>query len=434
MRRAPLITLALAGATLLASLPTWAGAEPDLPVCDQRAPSFRPYIRLGNGLGYEPGVEVDSKGTIYVMAHKQSLAAEGTGTGTRTASWLWRSTDDGRTFSDMAGLSGATNLAYALEGDGAVDAMDRFYYVDTWVTENHFSRYVDRGATLETWRPFVPSIEPADDRPWVAAHGDGYVYYFSNQGVGAGPRQRLTIHRSTDRGETFDPVGFSFPNSLWGFLDADPNSPYVYAFMDETNSSDMVTWVSPDRGVTWTRHVVGSVSPAGSASEVGFPSMAVSPVDGTVYVAYDDNSHVYLGESKDHGATWTVYDVSPFAGYFAHPWPSVGPTGDVAIVFDADPSSIGGGRFVYGMIWSPDSDCLTDPENPASACTGPSRIYRRLQTAAVPAQEDFIQTEMLSGNRLAAPYESSEGHIRFTVQDGGPNMDGTPTCGLVGTP
>ena len=136
MRRAPLITLALAGATLLASLPTWAGAEADLPVCDQRAPTFRPAIRLGNGFGYEPSIETDSKGTIYVMAHKLSLAAEGSGASARTASWLWRSTDDGRTFSDMAGLSGATNLAYALEGDGAVDAMDRFYYVDTWVTEN----------------------------------------------------------------------------------------------------------------------------------------------------------------------------------------------------------------------------------------------------------------------------------------------------------
>jgi hypothetical protein len=433
MARTPLLTLALASAILVASLPTWAGADADLPVCDQRAPTFRPYIRLGDGFGYEPSIETDSKGTIYVMAHKLSLAAESSGANTWTASWLWRSVDDGRTFTDMKGLEGGTKLAWALEGDGAVDAMDRFYYVDTWATENHFSRWSDRGATLDLWRPGVASIEPLDDRPWVAAHGDGFVYYMSNQGVGAGPRQRLTIHRSTDAGMTFDPLGFSFPNSLWGFIDADPNSPYVYAFMDETNSSDMVAWASPDRGLTWSRHVVGPVSPAGSASNYGFPPMAVSPLDGTVYVFYDDDKRLYLGESKDHGTTWTVHDVTPFNGYFAHPWVSVAPNGDVGLVFDARPNN-GSANYVYGMIWRPTSDCLQDAENPASVCTGPSRIFSRLQPQTVPTQEHFIQVEMMPDGRLAAPWEASGGHIRFTMQDGGPNLDGNPTCGQVGTP
>lgn len=433
MRRAPLITLALAGATLVASLPTWAGAETDLPVCDQRAPTFRPYIRLGNGFGYEPSIETDSKGTVYVMAHKLSLAVESTGTNTRAASWLWRSTDDGRTFQDMVGLQGATNMGWALEGDGAVDALDRFYYVDTWATENHFSRWSDRGATLDMWRPGVASVEPLDDRPWVAAHGDGYVYYMSNTGVGAGPRQRLTIHRSTDGGQTFDPVGYSFANSSWGFIDADPNSPYVYAFMDETNSNNMVTWVSPDRGITWTRHVVGPVSPAGAASDFGFPPIGVSPADGSVYVAYDNNSNLYLGESKDHGETWTVHNITPFAGTFAHPWVTVGPTGDVGLVFDAKRTG-SSANYVYGMIWRPTSDCLQEAGNPASECTGPSRIYGRLQSQTVPSQEHFIQAEIMPDNRLTAPWEASGNLIRFTMQESGPNMDGTPTCGLVGTP
>ncbi|MGH2673103.1 MAG: hypothetical protein ACRDHC_09010 [Actinomycetota bacterium] len=428
-----LIALGMAVAMLpLMSAP--AGAEADLVPCDQRPPTFRPYIRLGDGFGYEPGIETDSLGTIYVMAHKRSLVAEGSGTNTRTASWLWRSIDGGLTFQDMAGLSGATNLAYALEGDGAVDARDRFYYVDTWAADNHFSRWSARGATLDMWRPLVPSFEPVDDRPWVAAHGDGYVYYFGNLGVGSPARDRLFVHRSTDAGETFDPEGFSFANSLWGFLDADPNSPYVYAFMDETNTDQVVTWVSPDLGQSWTRHPVASVDPEGAASEVGFPSIAVSPVDGTVYTAWDDVDQIYLGESRDHGQTWTVHDITPFPGHFAHPWPTVGPTGDVGLVFDADPEGVGGGNFVYGMIWRPASGCLSVPADPASACTGPSEIYARLQEASVPAQEDFIQTEFLLDGRLAAPYESTEGHIRFTVQETGPNIDGTPSCGIVGTP
>jgi hypothetical protein len=424
----------IALATLLLPAVAAPGAIAAAPSCDQRPPTFRPFIRLGGGFGYEPGIETDSQGTIFVMAHKSSLAAEGAVANTRTASWLWRSVDDGRTFQDMAGLNGGTNYAWALEGDGAVDGRDRFYYVDTWAFENHMSRYSNRGATLDFWRPAVPSFEPVDDRPWVAAHGDGFVYYFGNLGVGTPARHRLFVHRSTDAGQTFDPAGFSFPNSNWGFLDADPNSPYVYAFMDETNTNQVVTWVSPDRGQTWTRHPVAEVDPGGAAGDVGFPSVAVSPVDGSIYAAWDDNDNIYLGESKDHGQTWTVHDITPFPGHYAHPWPSIGPNGDVAVVFDADPAAIGGGNFVYGLIWKSSSDCLLSTPSGSTLCTGPSEIYSRLQTQSVPAQEDFIQTEMLPGNRLAAPYESTEGHIRFTAQDSGPNMDGNPTCGIVGTP
>jgi hypothetical protein len=430
MRRFKPLLLSL---TLLLSLVPFA-ADAETPVCDQRAPTFRPYIRLGQGLGYEPSIETDSLGTIYVTAHKQSLAAEGLIGNPRTGSWLWRSIDGGQTFQDMAGLSGATKQAWALEADGAVDAKDRYYYADTWGADNHFSRWSDRGATMDYYRPVVASKQPLDDRPWVAAHGDGFVYYFGNVGVASPVSDRLFVYRSTDGGQTFDTQGFSFPDSLWGFIDADPNSSYVYAFMDEEPGDEMVTWVSPDHGQTWARHSVAPVSPTGAASDSGFPAVAVSPVEGAVYSAWDDNDHIYLGESRDHGETWAVHDVTPFEGHYAHPWPTVGPTGDVGLVFDADPSSVGGGRYVYGMVWRPESNCLRVPDDPASVCDGPSEIYARLQAGSVPSQEDFIQTEILPDNTLAAPYESTEGHIRFTRQVSGPNVDGTPSCGIVGTP
>ena len=62
------------------------------------------------------------------------------------------------------------------------------------------------------------------------------------------PDGRLTIHRSTDAGMTFDPIGFTFLRSGWGTIDADPSSPYVYAFVndefytgDRPVSGDLVT-------------------------------------------------------------------------------------------------------------------------------------------------------------------------------------------------
>ncbi|HVM10957.1 MAG TPA: sialidase family protein [Actinomycetota bacterium] len=437
MRRSLILCLTVAAGSTLLTGPTGAGAdEPDAPACDQRAPTFRPPLRLGNGYGYEPGIEMDSQGTIFVTAHKLSLVAEGD----RLASWLWRSTDDGRSFQDMSGVDGFPKLLWALEGDFAVDEKDRLYWVDTWAADNHFIRWSNRGTTVDFLRPFVASGQPVDDRPWLAAHGDGYVYYMGNMAVGTPAHARLFVNRSTDGGQTFDPVGFSFPNSNWGFLDADPTSPYVYAVMDETNTSNMVAWVSPDRGSTWTRRVIAPVSPARAGSDLEFPSMAVSPVDGTVYALWDNNSGIFLAESRDRGTTWTVHNVTPFAGGYSFPWVTVGPTGDVGIIFSADPQSVAGnGYFVYGMVWRPGSDCLLDPENPGSMCTGPSRIYGRLQPGSTgdrASQADFFQVEMSADNALNVPWtDRNQGSIiEYTRQSAGPNMDGTPTCGLVGTP
>lgn len=418
-----------------------ARAAPDpqeVPACDQRPITFREPIRLGTGQGYEPGIEIDSVGTIFVTAHKRSITNEGN----RLSSWIWRSTDAGLTFQDMGGLMGATDKAFAFEGDLAVDAKDRLYYVDTWLADNHFYRFADHGATLDMFRPAVPTYE-VDDRPWLAAHHDGYVYYLSNTGYKHDGR--LTIHRSTDGGLTWD-VGFTFARSGWGFIDADPNSDYVYGFMDDLfygtgvlgNGTALFAWISADRGATWKQVKVADYEVG--ASGAGFPNVAVSPVDGAVYTIWlDGDERIRMGRSTDHGTTWTVYEVAPFKGRFAYPWVTVGPTGDVGIVFQADPAAVtGGSSFVYGMVWRPESDCLREPADPASVCTGPASNYARLQATRAQDQADFFQGEFSADNALNAPFtdrsNSQDQPIRYTRQAGGPNMDGTPFCGIVGRP
>src|SRR5438046_612448 len=73
---------------------------------------------------------------------------------------------------------------------------------------------------LDLHRPFLPAAEPVDDRPWVAAHGNGHVFYFGNEGdkvtyplgqgtgSGFGPG-RYTVYRSYDGGQTFDTLGYT---------------------------------------------------------------------------------------------------------------------------------------------------------------------------------------------------------------------------------
>src|SRR3954451_8007979 len=185
--------------------------------------------------GYEPGITVDRFNNIVVTAHKQNhtLVVSPDSRGTipvRSQSWLWTS-KDGKTFTDMPGLTplGEQNLEFGDEGDVAYDETGHVYFVDTNVTDNSFSRYKATGngkLVLESTRPIGPFGEPLDDRPWVAAHGDGVVLYVGNQGdkvtypagslghdgTAYGPG-RYTAYLSYNHGDTFDPIGITLADS-----------------------------------------------------------------------------------------------------------------------------------------------------------------------------------------------------------------------------
>jgi hypothetical protein len=398
--------------------------------------SFSEPIYPGTGLGYEPGIDVDSAGTVFVTAHKRSLARE---EGNRLSSYLWRSTDGGTTFTDMSGMDGATRSAWAFEGDLAVDAKDRVYFVDTTLLDNHMSRYSDNGATLDFYRPAVPSVE-VDDRPWLAAHHDGDVYYMSNAIVGA--VGRLVVHRSSDAGETFDPVGFTIPTSGWGFLDADPNSDYVYAFVNDSfyiegpndaTATKLTAWISADRGQTWTSSHVANYE-FGFDETAGhndaYPVIAVSPTDGSVYALWtDDGRRLKLAHSVDHGSTWTVHDITPFAGTYSFPWLSVSPTGDVGIVFEAAAKD-SPAQYLYGMIWRAQAGCDVTTGTGTAACDGPAAVYSKLSPkffTSANSQADFFQTEFTPDGTLFAAYTGPGGRIAIVHQTSGPGA--TRFCG-----
>lgn len=422
--------------TLAVTLPAAASAigdEPDHPVCDASQPTFGAPVRLGSGTGYEPGIRIDSIGTIYYTAHGTTPFGVGAWepTENRGASWLYRSTDDGKTWEIMeGGLAGENKLLTALEGDIAIDGKDRMYFVDTWATENHISRWSDHGETMDFIRPFVLSAEPVDDRPWIAAHGDGYVYYMSNSGYT--PEGRLIIHRSTDAGELFDPVGFTFPDSGWGTIDADPNSPYVYAFMNDmfytgsipaTGGATKVSiWISPDRGETWSNVKVADLLRGDDSTHVDYPQVAVSPLDGSVYVLWADGNQLLLGRSQDHGQTWETWDVTPFEGQYDSGALTVGPDGTVAIGFHR-------GNRLWATFWRPTSDCLRFEGDPTSLCTGPASITRKISEESAPDQEHFFQIRFSPDGALNVPYENAPGHNKFVRQSSGQSMSGTPFCG-----
>lgn len=295
--------------------------------------------------GYEPGIEIDSVGTIFMTAHKFFPFAVGVFEEGHFNSYLWRSTD-GVTFTHLAGGEQFPGI----EGDFAIDGNDTLYFVDTTAVDNDFAAWTDHGATLRYYRPVTPTIAPVDDRPWLTAHGNGYVYLLVN--LGYTPAGRLWLFRSTDGGQTFDPTGTLFPNSGWGTPKADPNSSYVYVAMNNKfytgalpasgGAKALFVWISSDRGMSFHRVKVADY-------EVTDPDnqWVTTSVDGAgnVYIGWTDGnsraSKLKLSRSRDHGESWRTFDVTPTGlQRNEHAW------------FEADPRATG----LVGVGWNTSND------------------------------------------------------------------------------
>ena len=175
----------------------------------------------GYGIGYEPSLSIDSQGNMFITAHKD-LRWGGEGSpfapalggdldtwyacqdGEMTswdywASWFWISNDGGETWdhgsnfdptpgnlanSAIGSVTGSGSECLGDEGDIAVDANDVVYYLDTPLEDNWWHKFTDGGNTYIS--PCVCArmqTIAADDRPWIAAQGDGIIHYLGNPGA-----------------------------------------------------------------------------------------------------------------------------------------------------------------------------------------------------------------------------------------------------------
>jgi hypothetical protein len=160
----------------------------------------------------EPSISIDSKDRIYVSG------PYGFST---TASFVWRSTDHGRSFHLVPGNLppyGKPNVTCVGGGDSAltVDSKGRLYFADLQgLTNVSNSVSPDHGATwLSTCNAANAAVV---DRPWLAAFGDpqssGALYQTVDQvsqcttgcGLGEIGNNILEITRSQD-GATFAPL------------------------------------------------------------------------------------------------------------------------------------------------------------------------------------------------------------------------------------
>ena len=374
---------------------------------------------IGYGIGYEPSLSIDSEGNLFVTAHKD-LRWGGEGTpfgpvlggpidtwyacqdGAMTswdywASWFWISTDNGATWdhgdqfeptpgnlanSAIGSVTGGGSECLGDEGDIAVDANDVVYYLDTTLEDNWWHKFTDGGNTY-----ISPSVcermqtMAADDRPWVAAQGDGIIHYLGNSG--ASPPEctadvgRYWYYHSESGGAPFSQC-YAMPGG-WSTISSQNNGPYVFVAQEDADSDSgtVQVRVSPEYGRgtgpgpsdgTWLEPV--TVGPRNGNCPEGYP-VVNNNEGGMVVVTWADCPNGNTGPwemnvavSYDNGTNWSNWNATPFdRGIAMYPFVSITEDNIVSISFygldfDQDNSQDG---YVEGKKWYLYAGALRSP-------------------------------------------------------------------------
>lgn len=388
------------------------------------------------GFGFEPSVEVGPDGTVV------ATAARGLGSPTppeQRASWLWSSRDRGANWSRLPSPQQVHAKQPAFEGEIAIDGEGRVYFVDTYLADNTLSRW-SNGSGDYAWdfsRP-VQGSSGVDDRPWLAAHGDGIVYYVGNNGpavpaannLQAAERPaRIWIYPSTDGGQTWGP-GHGFARSWWCTPAASPadastvavhcsrmQGTYTFGYHGLVEGYEAVVYTSTDRGQSWTASKLKTYD---APPADGFPTVAFDQV-GTPYAVWNegtDATSLYMAHRV--GGSWSTLEVTPFEGTIHHPWVAAGDDGRVAIAFygtqDADP---GGGSSWHA--WA----MVTENADAPSPTWTLARVSEDPVAQGDDAPDDFLQADLSPRNALHVVFDdetSGTNRVLFARQTQGPNL------------
>jgi hypothetical protein len=362
------------------------------------------------GIGYEPSLAIDGHGNMFITAHKDlrwsspdgGLANPLSGephiypdgaclsdymtSWDYFASWFWISNDNGTTwgiadnFEETPGTilegqvtNGASGSAcLGDEGDIAVDALDRIYYLDTYLEDNWIHIFSDGGNTFESGFCDRQYSMAADDRPWIQAQNNGIVHYLGNSGVGIqdcsnGPA-RYWYYRSDDGGQQWSQC-YSMPGG-WSTIAPERSGTHVFVAQEnaDTNTGHVLVRISNDTGLTWNDPI--NVGPREGNCPEGYPVVETNGV-GTVAVVWADCPNGGTGEwavrmamSYDRGATWENWDITPtdWDGITMYPFVSISEDNVTVVSFYGIPfDNTAPGDYVAGQEWYLYSGAIREP-------------------------------------------------------------------------
>jgi hypothetical protein len=324
-----------------------------------------------NEEGYEPSIASDSNGVLFYTAHKnvdRSMEQRWETWGGQFASWFFYSLDNGETWSvpsEPDPYGEAWKYILGDEGDIGVDARDYVYYVDTTLRDINIHVYAN-GGEWQYSNVAQQASRELDDRPWIAAQGNGVVHYLGNNAVTfPGHQGRYIYYRSTNGARTFM-MEQDIPGNGWLHLDTERNGDYAYIVKETTTGSpaDIVIHITDDQGVSWNWdnpvYIGSRDGPGGPPGEGSRWPVVAAGENGTVWVMWGDyedcvenGTRLFIGRSRDYGQTWNVTEVTPFQGLHDYFWISAGPNGSVGISFystTALPVEDSSEWFIYGGV------------------------------------------------------------------------------------
>ena len=428
------------------------------------------------GIGYEPSISITSNGNMFITAHKDLrwggesnpffpvLGGEpgpwyACQDGAETswdywASWFWASYDNGTTwghgenFGSTPGNSFTANYfsggseCLGDEGDISVDAQDTVYYLDTTLEDNWWHTLSNNGTSYDTGLCQRMNTMAADDRPWVAAQGDGIIHYLGNSGASppecTGDVGRYWYYHSEDGGLTFSQC-YAVPGG-WSTIASQRHGSYVYIAQEDadTNSGEVVVRISDDYGRgtgltdgTWQAPI--EVGPREGNCPEGYPVVNTNE-KGTVAVVWADCPNGSIGAwelrialSYDYGVNWSTWNVSHINGIQMYPFVSISDENIVTLAFyglDFEDGDLDG-DYVEGEEWYLYAGVLNEPQEGDQweftvADPEPLHIVTAYEEANsdVHALHDFFETVISEdGSWIGIAYQQNIGEHPFEANE-----------------
>ncbi|MEK6288868.1 MAG: exo-alpha-sialidase [Acidobacteriota bacterium] len=303
-----------------------------------------PLSPLGNTLVNDPNADVTSQDTqsetALVIGSGSNVIAAFNDSGSflgaaRKFTGYSRSTDGAATWTDKGSLPSGS------DGDVGDPNLARsnstatiFLSTLSFNTRQNLLifRSTDDGATFQPPVNAAPGFSAGvdfQDKEWLAVDnfpgpGQGNVYAAWRNFSNTAQRNGITFTRSTDDGLSWGPTGGTLIDSLGQgtFLTVGPDHA-VYLFWWNANSSPFRITMrkSTDQGATFGPiTAVATLLGVGGNGDLGlnggfrtnsFPQAAVNPVNGNLYVVYNDRTtgsdraNILFAQSTDGGSTWS---------------------------------------------------------------------------------------------------------------------------------
>ncbi len=295
-----------------------------------------------------PAHTTQSETTIAVFGQNVALGWNDIGqvATTNSSSGYGYSSDGGRTFTDggdIPPVKGGANLG---DPDLAVDRKGNFYFSQIALDDKGIA-FIGVSKSTDGGRTFSPPVNASrsvsgpdsfTDKEFITADATGRRYdgniYVSWTHFTANSAT-IMLARSTDGGRTFEkPIALSQPDhDVQGSIPRIGPKGEVYVAWEDFSAPGIHISKSTDGGRTFGAdgvdnvlvtpiEFIGKQAPPATCQgrrilngfiDAGFefPSLAISPVNGEIYIVFDSNppgpdqSDVYFTRSSDGGQSWS---------------------------------------------------------------------------------------------------------------------------------